>query len=260
MAKKVHNLAVLEKRQNQEHIALYEAIAACQAELNIWHKKEPQFFWPGVCPYPICWFGNLNADKPIILIMGINPAYEEFTEVHVAYNPQTLVYAFNSYFNNPPYRFFKTHQTRLQNHGLDASYEEDINRKYQLIQVDMFPYATYPKWGNLKTNFNPLQSKGIDLLKAIIEYARPNLILSFGARSKKKSLLGSLYQQYNTNPNPDSAGGKSFEIGIINISPKSPKSQGIKVPIILSDGVMAFGMTNVHLDAIINKATKLGFI
>jgi len=111
---------------------------------------------------PILWFGNMESDKPKIVTIGANPSNREFFSLKGKayhrfnysainpYNPIELEHAYNNYFNNLPYRgwFGSEKGTKVEAflHGLDASYYDNTDKKYQAIHIDFFPFATSKKF------------------------------------------------------------------------------------------------------------------
>lgn len=199
--------------------------------------------------FPICWFGNINSNRDIILTLGINPSDKEFSNktkfLSSSINqndPKSLIDAYNSYFEKP-YEWFKTQQSYLQKYGLNADYGDKLGegKVYQLIHVDLFPFATNPVWGKLKPmlpeDFRQLLfSYGLPVLKRIIEVCKPKLILSFGEIDTKISVLRD-DKSLNFNPSnpdkvPDKGNAKKLTNGTITYS-------GIQVPIILSSVVFS---------------------
>lgn len=199
--------------------------------------------------FPICWFGNINSDRDIILTLGINPSDKEFSNktgfLSSSINqndPKSLIHAYNSYFKKP-YEWFKTQQSYLQKYGLNADYGDALYKRkdYQLIHVDLFPFATNPVWGKLKPmlpeDFRQLLFLyGLPVLKRIIEVCKPKLILSFGEFDTKISVLRD-DKSLNFNPSkavkvPNKDNAKKLTNGTITYS-------GIQVPIILSSVVFS---------------------
>lgn len=141
-------------------------------------------------PCPVCWFGNINTDKPIILTMGINPSDEEFENCQFRgfignyANPQDCIDAYNMYFdgeNANPYKkwfgqaesFINAAISRLYNRNASFYTSKLSAGDYQLLHVDLFPFATKPTWSRIKNSFNLSQLfslYGKDLLCEIIDY------------------------------------------------------------------------------------------
>lgn len=145
-------------------------------------------------PCPVCWFGNINTDKPIILTMGINPSDKEFInnrfrgfKDYWSYaNPQDCIDAYNMYFdsaNANPYKkwfgqaesFINAAISRLYNRNASFYTSKLSAGDYQLLHVDLFPFATKPTWSRIKNSFNLSLSQlfslyGEDLLCEIIDY------------------------------------------------------------------------------------------
>lgn len=250
-------------------------------------------------PCPVCWFGNLNSDKPIILTMGINPSYKEFIGNRFrgfkgswSYtNPQDCIDAYNGYFKGQPYSAWFDEQEAIINcksshakgsraikylsgfKSLDASYYDDtvsnVNTekpsKYQLVHVDLFPFATNPTWGGLKLTpqFKSLLfNYGLQLIADIIAKYEPKLILSFGGFESKKSALKEYFGNDFVLKNAVQIPQKS------NFSKLTPRKMaegsitinGIKTPIIVTSAVAAdvnriYGITN-HVDHLLILADK----
>ena len=143
-------------------------------------------------PCPVCWFGNLDTKKPLILTMGINPSDEEFENgqfrgfIGNYANPQDCLDAYNMYFdsaNANPYKkwfgqaesFINAAISRLYNRNASFYTSKLSAGDYQLLHVDLFPFATKPTWSRIKNSFNLSLSQlfslyGEDLLCEIIDY------------------------------------------------------------------------------------------
>lgn len=161
------------------------------AQLAIIKSRDTRFKFP--CP--ICWFGNLDTDKPIILTIGINPSDKEFLSdkngkiyfrgmEDIPVSASSLIAAYNGYFdgvNAKPYsewfntaeRYINAAVSRLYNKKA-SFYTSNLNPgDYQLLHVDLFPFATKPTWSGIKKSFNLsrlFSLYGKDLLYEIIDY------------------------------------------------------------------------------------------
>lgn len=166
-------------------------------------------------PCPICWFGNIETEKPIIFTMGINPSCDEFIPPIPASTPcrfrgmglgnitdSSLYDAYNGYFSgasaNPYGKWFSMLQRRVTDAGIDGCFhsKEDKQYKYQLVHVDLFPFATDPKWSELVKKYganNPIIKQCINagntLLHKLIQICQPKAIISFGAYRDKVKYL-----------------------------------------------------------------------
>lgn len=250
-------------------------------------------------PCPVCWFGNLDTDKPVILTMGINPSDEEFDNYQFRgftgdyANPQDCIDAYNDYFKRKPYSQWFDEQEAIINcksshvqhsraikflsgcKSLDASYYDGavtnecygISAKYQLVHIDLFPFATDPVWGSKDLNL-PKQTKsqlfayGMQLIAKIIEEVKPKLILSFGGFESKTSALKEYFGNDFVLDNAVQIPKKS------NFSKLTPRKMaegsitinGIKTPIIFTSAVAAdvnriYGITD-HVDHLLILADK----
>lgn len=167
---------------------MIQSVTQAIGQLNVIQSADPRFKFP--CP--VCWFGNLNSDKPIILTMGINPSDKEFENgqfrgfIGNYANPQDCIDAYNMYFdsaNANPYKkwfgqaesFINAAISRLYNRNASFYTSKLSAGDYQLLHVDLFPFATKPTWSRIKNSFNLSLSQlfslyGEDLLCEIIDY------------------------------------------------------------------------------------------
>ena len=205
-------------------------------------------------PCPVCWFGNLDTKKPLILTMGINPSDKEFLHQDTGFKcfrglrnnsitPQSIRDAFNNYFHREPYTHWFNAQQKLLS-PLNASYYNDVNTDYQLVHIDLFPFATFPKWAKLSLTpqFKSLLfGYGLQLIADIIAKYKPKLILSFGGFESKKSALKEYFGNDFVLANAVQIPQKS------NFSKLTPRKMaegsitinGIKTPIIVTSAVAA---------------------
>lgn len=214
---------------------------------------------------PICWFGNLDSDKPIILTLSINPSDREFINNHFrgmqgAINSQDLEDAYNNYFRRAPYGWFN-YQERILNQ-LSASYYDNPAMKYQLVHVDLFPFATNPKWNVVKSvlthnDKNLIIAIGMRILERIIIKYNPKAIISFGELNTKTVTLKNLGFNCVNCPMqvPVQKGARKLGDGEILVN-------GYKLPVILTS-VVAKDINRIpynqeHVDEIIRRAHALG--
>lgn len=274
---------------------MLQSVTQAIAQLANIKSKDSRFDFP--CP--VCWFGNLDAKKPLILTMGINPSDKEFInnrfrgfKDYWSYaNPQDCIDAYNGYFKGKPYSDWFDEQEAIINcksshakgsraikylsgcKSLDASYYDDtvsnVNTeepsKYQLVHVDLFPFATNPTWGGLKLTRqtkSQLFTDGLQLVTKIIDLFKPKLILSFGGFESKKSALKEYFGNDFVLKNAVQIPQKS------NFSKLTPRKMaegsitinGIKTPIIVTSAVAAdvnriYGISN-HVDHLLILADK----
>ena len=205
-------------------------------------------------------------------------------------NPQDCIDAYDEYFKGQPYSDWFDEQEAIINcksshakgsraikylsgcKSLDASYYDDtvsnVNTekpsKYQLVHVDLFPFATSPTWGGLKLTpqFKSLLfNYGLQLIADIIAKYEPKLILSFGGFESKKSAL----KAYFNNDFVLDAVQKTQKSNFSKLTPRkmaegSIAINGIKTPIIVTSAVAAdvnriYGITD-HVDHLLILADK----
>lgn len=208
-------------------------------------------------PYPVCWFGNLKTHKPIILTFGINPSNKEFEKDHIIVmgndeiTPEALQEAYNNYFTSKPYkRWFNPHNSLFA--YIDASYYDD-DSKYQLVHVDLFPFASNPVWNEIKADLPDCKQQMFDIgkqiLEAIITRYDVRLIVSFGGLDEKLRTL----QKWEMIPEDLSKNQIPQKDNARCIVESKLRAGGRELPIILSSAVVAYKNKIVGFDEHISK-------
>jgi hypothetical protein len=141
---------------------------------------------------PIDWFGDrvaYNRSKIRIVTVALNPSDKEFRnndgesfDIDLrfeGYKEKGLEAAYNNYFENSPYSWFKSFEYILN--GLDASYCTKKGMPNRALHTDICsPWATDPTWSNLsrQEKNNLMENEhGFEQWKLLIEKLEPHVIL-----------------------------------------------------------------------------------
>lgn len=227
-------------------------------------------------PCPVCWFGNLDTKKPLILTMGINPSDKDFLHQDTGFKcfrglrnnsitPQSIIDAFNNYFHREPYTHWFNAQQKLLC-PLNASYYNDVDTDYQLVHIDLFPFATSPKWAKLSLTpqFKSLLfDYGLQLIADIIAKYEPKLILSFGGFNDKVSAFRNYWREsfsledhgkYPKNDKTEKLKSRKIATGTVEINKR-------RTPIIFSTAVVAdanrINAFDEHMNYMLDLAKKV---
>lgn len=215
-------------------------------------------------PFPICWFGDLQTEKPIILTLGINPSDVEFSPNYTfgmltgSIISSSLEKAYNDYFKIKPYKKWFNPQDKILNPLGASYYDDDLSMEYQLVHVDLFPFATNPKWNAVKDKITTAQKRlifanGMQILQRIIVKYKPKTIISFGALEEKVNALKSLGFHWVNTPAQVPANKRAHKLGYGEISVEDST-----IPIILTTAVSIYPIDPSHKSAIISLAHTLG--
>lgn len=154
---------------------------------------------------PIEWFGNkplYENSKIRIVTVGLNPSGKEFRNNNEEQfktdlrfpdykGNDTLNTAYNNYFENNPYSWFKSFECILN--GLDASYYSEKGMPNRVLHTDICsPWATDPTWSKLpnQEKKNLMENEhGFEQWKQLIRQLKPDIIL-FSIPNKYIEKLG----------------------------------------------------------------------
>ncbi len=172
--------------------------------------------------FPIVWFGDLEAyfrSEIRVVTVGRNPSFHEFTEPRFLYEEEwggsqrKYVYeAFNHYFENNPYDWFKNFERILKWHDFSVSYGGKIGNPRAgntAVHIDFStPIATNPTFSGL----GPFTKKELqsDLFSDLIASLKPDLILFSNCRKEMISHFG-LKEPFFTYGEPSAKTGKPIE-------------------------------------------------
>ena len=142
---------------------------------------------------PIERFGNkplYESSKIRIVTVGLNPSGKEFRNNNEEQfrtdlrfpdykGNDTLNTAYNNYFKNNPYSWFKSFECILN--GLDASYYSEKGMPNRVLHTDICsPWATDPTWSKLpnQEKKNLMENEhGFEQWKQLIRQLKPDIIL-----------------------------------------------------------------------------------
>lgn len=158
---------------------------------------------------PVLWFGDLNAEKPKVVVISANPHNPERcickTQVWDENNPNIpqLIEDYNNYFkqgNNPATNWFgqnsnehkAENQARIEDflNGLGASFfDKDDKEKYpyQAIHIDLLPLATTTDFSKIAKNLmkiNGLREYINEHIRELIKLIKPKLVIVNGVTNK----------------------------------------------------------------------------
>lgn len=160
---------------------------------------------------PVLWFGDLNAEKPKVVVISANPHNPERCickeQVWDENNPNIpqLIEDYNNYFktdkNSPATNWFgqnsnehkAENQARIEDflNGLGASFYDKDNKEkypYQAIHIDLLPLAT-------TTDFSKIAKDLMDIaglkdfikrhIEELLKLIKPELVIINGITNKK---------------------------------------------------------------------------
>ncbi len=153
--------------------------------------------------FPIIWFGDLEAyfrSEIRVVTVGRNPSFHEFigwrffiTEDEWHGSNRKYVYeAFNHYFENEPFEWFKNFERILKRHDFGASYGGKIGNptaRNMAIHIDFStPVATNPTFSDL----DPLTKEKLqcDLFADLMDSLKPDHVLFSNCRTEVVSHFG----------------------------------------------------------------------
>lgn len=119
--------------------------------------------------FPICWFGNFETEKPIVLTIGLMPRRDEYNCGRFPDAPLDFRSAYNNYFRNHPNQMFFGWQNGnvlwegLVNH-LNASYYGNDEFTFQAVHCNAFPYPV--------ENTEYVAKAAVDIIKELAREAR----------------------------------------------------------------------------------------
>lgn len=159
---------------------------------------------------PVLWFGDLNSEKPKVVVISANPHNPERCickeQVWDENNPNIpqLIEDYNNYFkqgNNPATNWFgqnsnehkAENQARIEDflNGLGASfYDKDDKEKYpyQAIHIDLLPLATTTDFSKIAKNLmkiDGLREFINEHIRELIKLINPKLVIVNGVTNKK---------------------------------------------------------------------------
>lgn len=154
---------------------------------------------------PVLWFGDLNAEKPKVVVISANPnnPHEEGRIIPEGSswdekNPkiENLIDAYNNYFKNNPkttwfgkeYKKTNKEQGRIEDflNGLDASFYDKTNKEeytYQAIHIDILPFATTESFSLIADELMTIDELPEFInnhIRTLIEIIKPTLIIING--------------------------------------------------------------------------------
>ena len=158
---------------------------------------------------PVLWFGDLNSEKPKVVVISANPHNPERCickeQVWDENNPNIpqLIEDYNNYFkqgNNPATNWFgqnsnehkAENQARIEDflNGLGASfYDKDDKEKYpyQAIHIDLLPLATTTDFSKIAKNLmkiDGLREYINEHIRELIKLIKPKLVIINGVTNK----------------------------------------------------------------------------
>ena len=175
---------------------------------------------------PVLWFGDLNSEKPKVVVISANPHNPERCickeQVWDENNPNIpqLIEDYNNYFkqgNNPATNWFgqnsnehkAENQARIEDflNGLGASFydkNDEEKYRYQAIHIDLLPLATTTDFSKIAKNLmeiKVLQKFINDHIRELIQLINPKLVIVNGVTNKKyfEECLG-IYPIIHKNP------------------------------------------------------------
>jgi hypothetical protein len=196
---------------------------------------------------PVCWFGNIDAKKPTVVVISANPSKPEEPRS----NPRipcakqwpdiksidNLIRDYNNYFQheNCATRWFgedpcnvrtPNSQGRIEDflNGLDASFYE--NKTYNAIHIDLLPFSTKTSFVNISDKI--MQIDGMpewinEHIHKLINLIKPKLIIingttNFGYFNLCVNMGAQPYSFININGTKVWKSSSSCRIPIIGIS------------------------------------------
>jgi hypothetical protein len=160
---------------------------------------------------PVLWFGDLNAEKPKVVVISANPHNPERCickeQVWDENNPNIpqLIEDYNNYFktdkNSPATNWFgknsnehkAENQARIEDflNGLGASFydkNDEEKYRYQAIHIDLLPLATTTDFSKIAKNL--MEIDGLrefinEHISELIKLINPKLVIVNGVTNKK---------------------------------------------------------------------------
>lgn len=193
---------------------------------------------------PVLWFGDLNAEKPKVVVISANPHNPERcickTQVWDENNPNIpqLIEDYNNYFkqgNNPATNWFgqnsnehkAENQARIEDflNGLGASFydkNDEEKYRYQAIHIDLLPLATTTDFSKIAKNLMEIEGLQDFInyhIRELIKLINPKLVIVNGVTNKK--YFEECLEIYPIKPkNPEIENPKMYESRTVNYKKK----------------------------------------
>ncbi len=173
--------------KNKANELIEKALAKRKELLTLIDSKGEQYF-KSEAP-PVLWFGNLNSEKPKVVVISANPN-----------NPQRIIKEvsieeFNGYFKKDKVAdWFGKKESDIKNgriedflKGLGASFYDRGGDYDQAIHIDLLPFATTDSFRDIASELmkiNGLREYINEHIRELIELIKPKLVIVNGVTNK----------------------------------------------------------------------------